>query len=40
MDRLVDHLADAVSVFGEAIGEVAGGEFFQYAEIKPLQPCE
>ena len=33
-------LADAIGVFGEAVGEVAGGEFFQHAEVKPLQPCE
>ena len=40
LDRFVDHLADAVGVLGEAIGEVAGREFLQHAEIQPLQPGE
>ena len=38
LNRFVDHLTDAVGVLGEPVGEVAGGEFLQHAEIQPLQP--
>jgi len=38
LDRLVDDLAHTVGVFGEAVGQVSGGEFFEHPEIEPLQP--
>ena len=37
LDGFVDDITDPVGVFGEAVGEIAGREFFEGAEIQLLQ---
>ena len=38
LDGLVNHLPHPVGVFGEPVGEIAGGQLFQRPKIQGLQP--
>lgn len=40
LNRFVDHLGHPVGVFGEAVGEITGGEFLQGGELQTLQAGE
>ena len=40
MDALVEHLADAVGILGESVGEIAGGQLFQCTQLNGLEGAE
>ena len=40
VNGLVEHLADAICVFGEAVGEITGRELLQRSQLHGLQAAE
>ena len=40
VDALVEHLADAVRILGESIGEITGGQLFQRTQLNGLEGAE